>query len=135
MKTLIAVLLSGTLWLTFAMATEDPDSIDAKELLDQIRAGNAPAILDTRSQFEYDHGHVPSAKHFPFWKSFWAAGKLQQPKDATLVVYCEHGPRASFARFALRQRGFAHVLTLNGHMSAWKKAGLPVESAGADKED
>jgi len=129
MKTLIAVLLSGTLWLTFAMAAEETDSINPRELLDQIRSGSAPLILDTRSETEFAHGHVPGAVYFPFWKSYWLAEDLRQPKDQTLVVYCEHGPRASLTRFALHRRGFTKVLTLSGHMSGWRKAGLPVETA------
>lgn len=128
MKTLIALLLTSTLWLANAMAGEDPDGIDAQQLLEAIRSGKAPLILDTRSDYEYQQGHVPGAQHFPFWKSYWLAADLTQPADAPVVVYCEHGPRASIARFALKQRGFTRVLTLNGHMSGWKRAGLPVES-------
>ena len=55
------------------------------------------------------------------------ADDLDYPQEATVVVYCEHGPRASLARFALQRRGFQRVLYLQGHMSGWKKAGLPTE--------
>ena len=43
---------------------------------------------------------------------FLASRYKRCPSDQILVVYCEHGPRAAFARFVLRQRGFTQVQTL-----------------------
>ena len=101
--------------------------ISGSELAELIEAGQAPLILDTRSSWEYNRGHIPGAKHFPFWSSLFRADDLDHPREATVVVYCAHGPRASLARFALKRSGFQRVLYLQGHMSGWKKAGLPLE--------
>ncbi|MCP4981119.1 MAG: rhodanese-like domain-containing protein, partial [Gammaproteobacteria bacterium] len=88
---------------------------------------NPPVILDTRSSFEYKSGHLPGAQHFPFWLSYMRADDLDLPKNQPIVVYCAHGPRAVFAKGALKKNGFSNVMLLKGHMSSWKKAKLPVE--------
>jgi rhodanese-related sulfurtransferase len=76
------------------------------ELVSRIEAGTPPPILDVRSSDE-----VPSREGEP------------------LVVYCEHGPRAGLARAGLWLASAGEVRFLEGHMTAWKADGLPVESA------
>ncbi len=102
--------------------------IAAYDLQRQIGTPTAPPILDVRSGREYAHGHVPGAIHFPFWAAFGRASTLELPCDRPVVVYCEHGPRAGLARLALRSAGFERVLYLEGHMSAWRAAGRPLET-------
>lgn len=132
MNMFITVLVPGLFGWSAALAAETDGAIVPERLLELIESGDPPVVLDTRSRVEYDHGHVPGAVHFPFWKSFWAAGDLAYAKTDPLVVYCEHGPRASVARFALERHGYGNVMTLDGHMTGWKKAGLPVETAAGD---
>ena len=45
-----------------------------------------------------------------------------------VVLYCEHGPRAGMARAQLWLAGVKPVAFLEGHMIAWKRDGLPVET-------
>ena len=106
----------------------DVDStIKAQALLADIRAGRAPAILDVRSDAEYDQGHVPGARHVPFWTLPARGSSLGLPRDEPVVVYCGHGPRAHLARMALHWHGYRRVVLLEGHLHEWSRAGLPVE--------
>jgi rhodanese-related sulfurtransferase len=109
-----------------------PTYISAAELDRLISSGSAPAIVDVRSGYEYRQGHIPGAIHMPFWKSFFVADKLAAAGDRPVVVYCQHGPRAVIAGFALQRAGYADLRYLDGHMSGWEKAGLPLETAPAD---
>jgi rhodanese-related sulfurtransferase len=93
-----------------------------------IRSGAAPVIIDVRSSYEYRRGHVPGALHIPFWKTFLPVDELSCSRDRPLVVYCQHGPRAVIAAIALRRAGYAEVRYLDGHMSGWERAGLPLDS-------
>ena len=113
-------------WPGYACADNSAE-INADVLLEQIEAGNPPAILDTRSGFEFKSSHVPGAQHFPFWMSYMRADDLDLPKDQPIVVYCAHGPRAVVAKHALEKNGFSNVVLLKGHMTGWKKGELPVE--------
>lgn len=97
------------------------------DLLTQINLGKAPVIIDVRSGGEYQTSHLPGAIHIPFWTAF-STDKLEQiEKSAAIVLYCEHGPRAGIAKLALSWSGFNDISYLAGHMTAWKKAELPVE--------
>lgn len=101
----------------------------AAELNELIQSGRAPVIVDVRSSREYKAGHVPGAIHLPFWLAFARADEIDAPKDAPLVVYCAHGPRAGIGKAALLLEGFTQVRYLQGHMTGWYRAGLPIETS------
>src|SRR5687767_6732236 len=89
-----------------ASCTDMPaDRISAEALLTRIDSGVAPVILDVRSRVEFANGHVPGARHIPFWRISRRIGDLSLSPDAELVVYCGHGPRAAIAGRALRRQG------------------------------
>lgn len=102
-------------------------SITPKALAEQIESGHAPVILDVRSRGEFEGGHVPGAIHVPFLDVRGHAASLPASTGEPIVVYCGHGPRAWIAGAALRRRGFRRVIYLAGHISGWRKAGLPEE--------
>jgi rhodanese-related sulfurtransferase len=99
----------------------------AAELAKSIATGSPPVVLDVRSRAEFRQGHVPGATHIPFWRVAAHASALPPPGDRTVVVYCGHGPRASWAASALRRLGFRNVRLLAGHWTGWRRSGLPVE--------
>jgi phage shock protein E len=103
------------------------DRISVAALLARIEAGAPPVILDVRSGVEFANGHVPGARHIPFWRVSRRIGELAIPPDAELVVYCGHGPRAAVAGRALRRHGFTRITYLDGHFSRWRSAGLREE--------
>jgi rhodanese-related sulfurtransferase len=131
-----SVVLSFALALLSCTAGGDemksPTSTSAAELDRLIKSGTSPAIIDVRSTYEYRQGHITGAIHMPFWQSFFLADDLTAARDQPVVVYCQHGPRAVIAKFALRHAGFTDVRYLDGHMSGWEKAGLPLETASPD---
>lgn len=104
-----------------------PDRVTPEALLAAIDTGTAPVIVDVRTRREYEAGHVPGAIHVPFYTLLVRQDDVPGPRERPVVVYCEHGPRAGLARLALRLAGFADVRYLDGHMSGWKRRGLPEE--------
>ena len=104
------------------------DRISAEALLTRIESGAAPVILDVRSRSEFARGHVPGARHIPFWRMSRRIGELSIPRDSELVVYCGHGPRAVIAGRALRRRGFTRITYLEGHFTRWRGAGFREET-------
>lgn len=100
----------------------------AKELQKQLKSKTPPLVLDVRSAMEYRMGHIPGARHLPFWKVlFRLTGKLLQDTGTPLVLYCESGARAELVGSMLAKRGFAKISYLDGDMAAWRQAGLPLE--------
>jgi hydroxyacylglutathione hydrolase len=114
------------LWLTGCQSTGE-GYMQQQQLLQLIEQQKAPVIVDVRSGFEYRSGHVPGALHVPFWSIFTTDKLDNVDKTQPLVIYCEHGPRAGIAKFGLWLTGFEHIDYLVGHMTAWKKVGLPME--------
>jgi len=101
-------------------------SITGAELLARIDAGEAPTIIDVRSEWEFKKGHVPGAIHLPFWT---IGTHLAEIPAGDVVVYCGHGPRAWRAGGVLKRHGFQNVTYLHGHMHAWRQSRLREEPA------
>lgn len=101
--------------------------MQAKELAHRIKSKRSPAVVDVRSGFEFGSAHIPGAIHAPTWKILLKLAKLPEDKGAELVVTCEHGPRAQMAQTLLNAYGYRNITLLEGHMSGWRTAGLPVE--------
>lgn len=98
-----------------------------KELVQRMKAKNPPCIVDVRTGFEFNSSHIPGAVHAPTWKILLNIAPLPKDKVSELVVTCEMGPRARMARSLLNLYGYRHVTLLDGHMSEWRRSGLPLE--------
>lgn len=68
-------------------------------------------IVDTRPRIQYDWGHIPTAKSFPYdmnlFNTKWFEGI---PKEVYLVLHCETGGRAEIARQSLIAAGYTRVI-------------------------
>ena len=83
-------------------------------------------ILDVRDAAEYANGHLRDAKHIPLGELSTRIGELGKSKDKTVVVVCQRGSRADRAVRQLAAAGFTDVTCLDGGITAWQTAGLPV---------
>jgi hydroxyacylglutathione hydrolase len=130
LRRLVAVgvaVVTGVLLLASANSKGARTSHDA--LLAAMEKGAAPRVLDVRTTREYRAGHVPGAIHIPYHQLWRRHANLAAGKDAAIVVYCSHGPRALTAKLQLRALGYENVAYLQGQMSGWKRRGLPMTSA------
>ena len=125
MKTFFLTLLT---LLLQACSTSSETHIKQSELLALLQSEQAPIIIDVRSSREFNAGHIPHAQHIPFWQSFTSDALDNNKKQDDLILYCEHGPRAGIAKLAYSMAGFKNILYLQGHMTNWRKAGLPMET-------
>jgi hydroxyacylglutathione hydrolase len=98
-----------------------------KELAQRLILTKTPVILDVRSGSEFRRGHIPGAIHTPALKILLRVARIPSDRNAELVVTCEHGPRAQFAKGLLGMFGYRNVKLLEGHMAAWRHAGHPQE--------
>ena len=98
--------------------------MQAQELLQRLKAKNPPIVLDVRSGFEYQSGHIVCAIHVQSWKILLKTAPLPADKSAELVITCEHGPRAQMAQALLRMYGYGNTTLLDGHMSGWRRGGM-----------
>ena len=81
-------------------------------------------LLDVRSTDEFARGHVAQAKNIP--APLLAERMAELKKDKPVIVLCQNGTSAGTSANALRAAGFSRVLVLDGGLSAWVAASLPV---------
>ena len=84
-------------------------------------------LLDVREPDEWQAGHIAGSQHIPL-------GQLRErlrevPKGKTILAVCRHGNRSDAATRGLRTLGYP-VENLDGGVTAWKQAGLPLEADG-----
>lgn len=121
--------LSLIAFLLQACSTSSETHIKQVELLSLLQSEQVPPIIiDVRSGAEYSAGHIPQAQHIPFWQSFTTDALDNNEKQEPVILYCEHGPRAGIAKFAYFMAGFKNIRYVEGHMTAWRKAGLAMET-------
>jgi rhodanese-related sulfurtransferase len=98
--------------------------VDAKALFDK----GGVVFVDVREPDEFKAGHIPGAKSIPRGTIEWMVPKkISDDKNASIVVYCEHGSRGALATYTLVQMGYKNVKNLEGGRAAWVKAGCPVD--------
>jgi rhodanese-related sulfurtransferase len=81
--------------------------------------------VDVRTPGVRATSSIPKSIHMPLSRLSAHAGEL--PHDRPLLLFCAGGYRSSIAASLLESRGFA-VQELAGGITAWEKAGLPMES-------
>lgn len=87
-------------------------------------AGAAPVLVDVREDGELAQARVEGATHVPMSSFVERHGEL--PKDRPLFVMCASGNRSSAATAFLLRNGWTDVVNVEGGITAWQRAGLPV---------
>jgi glyoxylase-like metal-dependent hydrolase (beta-lactamase superfamily II)/rhodanese-related sulfurtransferase len=91
---------------------------------DAIAQGRVTAV-DVRTPSEHGASAIAGALHVPL--SRLAAHAADLPTDRPLLLFCAGGYRSSVAASLLESRGFS-VQEMAGGLTAWERAGLPVET-------
>jgi hydroxyacylglutathione hydrolase len=124
----IAGVLSGG-FPAWAKAAQDIGTVptcSVYQLKERLEKKEKPFILDVRDIKNWRAvGHIPGAYHIYI-------GELPQhldqiPSDKPIVVYCDAGYKGSLAASFLALYNFHDLTNVLGGMTAWKRAGFPVE--------
>jgi len=92
---------------------------------ESLRGQPDVVMLDVRTPEEYAQGHIPGVVPIPLDQ---VPNRLAEiPKDKTVIVTCRSGNRSNQAAQILREKGYDNVHNMLGGITAWEKAGYPVE--------
>ena len=119
------VVLSGgaLLWPVLQPRGKRASSLQVTQLINRGRT----TILDVRDAAEFANGHLRDAKNIPLADLRARIGELERAKaKSTIIVVCQSGARADKAVKQLAAAGFEDVVSLDGGVTAWQAAGLPV---------
>jgi rhodanese-related sulfurtransferase len=83
-----------------------------------------PLLVDVREPGEFEGVRAGGAALVPMSTFVTAHGEL--PKDRPLLVVCAAGGRSAAATAFLLRSGWSDVSNVDGGMTAWERAGLPV---------
>ena len=88
-------------------------------------------VLDLRGQADFEKGHVIGAKHV-LPSQIEPEGKLlAKAKESPVVLVCAAGMVAPAAAEKLVKAGFKKVSVLDGGLTSWQAAGLPLAKGRA----
>jgi len=119
MKKLIILILT-VLLLTACGQEKENDreavyvNITAEEAKRIMDSEEGYIILDTRTQAEYDEGHIPGAIVISHDEIEEKAEQLLPDKDQLLLVYCRSGRRSKLAAEALVELGYTNIKEFGG---------------------
>ena len=101
----------------FGLFSRQSAQITTQELEQQLRASNAPFVLDVREPSEFQQGHIPGSVLIPLGTLPERLREL--PTDRPIVAVCRSGNRSGMATNLLRKAGLT-VLNMAGGMNAWR---------------
>jgi rhodanese-related sulfurtransferase len=81
-------------------------------------------LIDVRTDAEISRGKIPQGEPLPLHLLPLRLGGMD--KDSTTVFYCQMGGRSAQAAAFAAANGFTDVYNLQGGISAWAQAGLPI---------
>ncbi len=100
-------------------------NITVTELQTMMKQGGL-LLLDVRTDAEVARGKIPQGDSLPLHLLPLRLGGMN--KSATTIFYCQMGGRSAQAAAFAAANGFTDVYNLQGGISAWAQAGLPIES-------
>ena len=98
--------------------------LDPAGLQALLQGAAPPQLIDVRSAAETARGVIAGALHIEL--SALPARVSELDPGAPCVLYCLSGARSAQGCAFLAQRGFRRLYHLDGGISAWARAGLPV---------
>jgi rhodanese-related sulfurtransferase len=94
-------------------------SLSARELADWLADATRPppVLLDVREGWEFEHCHLPGARHVPMGE---VPARLDEITAAPAVVcICHHGMRSLQVAAYLARQSEGQVFNLRGGVDAW----------------
>lgn len=114
-------------WRSEGLPTERVPQITVHDLSAWLEEGRDLAVVDVREPAEWVEGHIAGARLVPMSEAAARGGEL--PADRAKAVVCAGGLRSSTVISALKRRVPGPWFNVTGGMSAWTRAGYPVQLA------
>ena len=118
MKKLILFLLTAMLLVGCGQTNQTQEAVymnitaeEAKQIMD---SEEGYIILDTRTQAEYDEGHIPGAIVISHDEITEKAEEVLTDKNQLILVYCRSGRRSKLAAEALVKLGYTNIKEFGG---------------------
>ncbi len=118
-------LLTAVFFNEFRMASQNFSSLTPAGAI-ALMNNEEVVLLDVREPAETVIGKITKAIQIPVSSIAQRIGELDKYKNKNIIVYCKSGTRSRIACRALNKAGFEKVYSLNGGLTAWQDAHLPI---------
>jgi rhodanese-related sulfurtransferase len=122
-----AAVVSGTMLLFMSIRRPGGANALSPTQATQLINREDAQVIDVREADEYTSGHLPESRNFPLGALAERAGELDKFKDSPVILICQSGARSGGACKTLSKLGFTKVHNLEGGITAWRAAGLPLK--------
>ena len=106
---------------------EEVADIRPSQLRSMRSSARIPLLLDVRTSYEYDAGHIAGAVNIPPTPLEERLNEVRAKARHGVVLYCMRGPRARVGEGVLREQEIGPLYHLEGGYLGWKKAGYSIE--------
>jgi rhodanese-related sulfurtransferase len=108
--------------------TKEGTSLSPIEFQKKFEASPNAVLLDVRTMEEVQAERIKGQINFDYKAPEFEILIKGMDKSKPYFVYCSSGVRSSKAADKMRDEGYQNVYTLEGGLTAWKNAGLPVQN-------
>jgi phage shock protein E len=85
--------------------------VDQQDMSHWLETG---VLIDTRTQEEFNAGHMPGAKLIPYDQIKFKIANIAPDKSTPILLYCRSGRRAGVAEKVLKDLGYENVKNVGG---------------------
>lgn len=119
------LILGALVWTLFQGRSHGVRKLNPSDATRLINSEDA-VVLDVRSDIEYKQGHILNSVHIPHNYLNDQIQKIEKHRDRPIIAACKAGNDSARVGALLHKRGFSKVYSLNGGISAWEAANLPL---------
>lgn len=124
MLVFLLVCFSGAAWAQQGIF----ELLAPKEFIELVYTRPEAVLLDLRTPDELkEEGIIRGATHLDYFQRDFEDRVSKLDKSKTYFVYCAGGGRSGETLELMKKAGFKEVYDLKGGVTAWKRAGLPLE--------
>jgi rhodanese-related sulfurtransferase len=96
------------------------ENIDAVTFEKEIENSPEAVVLDVRTAWEFESGHLENAVHLDFFSPSLEADLNKLDKSKYYLIYCRSGARSYSACSAMSGIGFNKVVNMDGGIMSWQ---------------
>lgn len=115
----------GLVWTLLAGRSMGLRRVASTEATRLINSEDA-VVVDVRTDAEFRTGHIINAINVPEKQLDAHLDRLGKEREKPLVMVCRTGQIASRVGAALKKQGFERVHVLDGGLTSWESANLPL---------
>ena len=101
--------------------------VDAAQAADILKKFPSVKVLDVRTGFEYNRGHLLDATNINYYSFSFEEQLDKLDKNTTWLIHCRTGVRSGKSLPIMKSLGFESIIHLDGGIVAWTDDGQPVQ--------